>query len=678
MRRTSLLTLVIGLMLASIGVSHAQTQIVLMEHTNSWRYLLTNALPAANWFASNYPPANTWTSGRATFAFPATEPVPPNFAPINTVLATNIGSSYIQTFYFRTTVNLPTNPNLLISVDVSAVIDDGAAFYVNGREVTSARVRMPTGAINHGTSASAGGEVGTTRIDTFTIDPTNFVQGVNVIAVEVHQDGAASSDMVFGMRITASVGAAPVITSHPQDQEVDVPQPASFSVSATGTAPLTYRWYTNGVQVAGQTGPTYTINPTTLAMNGRVIHATVSNRFGLAISSNAVLTAVLDQTGPFLISANATSPTRIEATFNESLRPANPNVPVPTTNVNNYVVHVLGTTNTIRVSSLIYAVSRIALNLASPLIMPTDHVETNYVLCVYNMQDTKTNTTAQDCAGVGFLVTTNSFGLGQRWHFVDYMGDNTLHNMNWKAPEFDDSEDAAWGIGTALLFNDPQEPFANPCSPQGLVLAKGARTQYYRKRFTLGTTLASTLTATIRHVIDDGAVFYINGTEVARYNMPAGPIDYFTLASGSNFNPTLCFAAQAVIPGSVLRVGTNVLAVEVHQHEGDGDAEPYQIGGEQSDLGFDAELSFTYRSTVPIPSLNIARIRVSTFTNILVTWPVTPGPGGGTNWVLQHAVNIAGPWTTPTGGFSVSMGTNRYQQNIATLGPRRFYRLKNP
>lgn len=66
--------------------------------------------------------------------------------------------------------------------------------------------------------------------------------------------------------------------------------------------------------------------------------------------------------------------------------------------------------------------------------------------------------------------------------------------------------------------------------------------------------------------VDDGAVVYLNGDEIARINMPAGPIDAGTFARrtvGDNdegFYYRLPVAAQRV-----RQTETNVLAAEVHQ-----------------------------------------------------------------------------------------------------------------
>ncbi|MEX0936905.1 MAG: Ig-like domain-containing protein [Pirellulales bacterium] len=67
----------------------------------------------------------------------------------------------------------------------------------------------------------------------------------------------------------------------------------------------------------------------------------------------------------------------------------------------------------------------------------------------------------------------------------------------------------------------------------------------------------------LRHIIDDGAVFYLNGQEVLRFNMPGGTITPNTLATVVPNNATL--SGEAALPTEALVVGTNRLSVEVHQ-----------------------------------------------------------------------------------------------------------------
>ena len=92
--------------------------------------------------------------------------------------------------------------------------------------------------------------------------------------------------------------AAPVITQQPANQSVTVGQPAAFSVTASGTAPLTYQWYMNGA-AAGTNASMFTIASATAAQDQAAVYVTVSNSKGAATSTTAKLS----------VSAAATKPT---------------------------------------------------------------------------------------------------------------------------------------------------------------------------------------------------------------------------------------------------------------------------------------------------------------------------------------------------------------------------------
>jgi sugar lactone lactonase YvrE len=82
---------------------------------------------------------------------------------------------------------------------------------------------------------------------------------------------------------------APSVTQQPADESVTTGQNASFSVVATGGAPLAYQWQRNGVNIAGATAASYTIAATTLD-NGVAFRAVVSACDGSATSNAATLT----------------------------------------------------------------------------------------------------------------------------------------------------------------------------------------------------------------------------------------------------------------------------------------------------------------------------------------------------------------------------------------------------
>jgi hypothetical protein len=81
----------------------------------------------------------------------------------------------------------------------------------------------------------------------------------------------------------------PTITSQPGNQTVAAGGSATFTVAATGAAPLSYQWRLNGVNIGGATTPSITINNAQLAQGGGY-SVRVVNSAGAAVSVTAVLT----------------------------------------------------------------------------------------------------------------------------------------------------------------------------------------------------------------------------------------------------------------------------------------------------------------------------------------------------------------------------------------------------
>ncbi len=82
---------------------------------------------------------------------------------------------------------------------------------------------------------------------------------------------------------------APSVTAQPMSQTVVEGQPATFSVSASGTAPLNYQWMKNGTAISGATGSSYTTPATTSSDEGNQFSVAVSNSAGNVISNAATL-----------------------------------------------------------------------------------------------------------------------------------------------------------------------------------------------------------------------------------------------------------------------------------------------------------------------------------------------------------------------------------------------------
>ena len=90
--------------------------------------------------------------------------------------------------------------------------------------------------------------------------------------------------------------AAPTITTQPANQTVTGGQTATFSVAASGTAPLSYQWNKNGSAISGATSPSYTTPATTTSDNGAQFTVVVGDASG-SVTSNAA-TLIVNASGP--------------------------------------------------------------------------------------------------------------------------------------------------------------------------------------------------------------------------------------------------------------------------------------------------------------------------------------------------------------------------------------------
>ncbi len=183
------------------------------------------------------------------------------------------------------------------------------------------------------------------------------------------------------------------------------------------------------------------------------------------------------------------------------------------------------------------------------------------------------------------LETWPLLALDSRWRFHEAGADP---GAGWRAFPYDDSG-ASWRSGNGLfyagLWNLPG-PLNTP-----LWLARPPqRTYYFRAPFSYNGT-ASGASLELWHVIDDGAIVYLNGLELYRFNMPEGPAAWDSYARSTIGTPPLF--GPLILPSTSLQRGANLLAVEVHQS-----------GPESSDVAFGLALNATVTVTnhlVPVP-----------------------------------------------------------------------------
>jgi hypothetical protein len=109
---------------------------------------------------------------------------------------------------------------------------------------------------------------------------------------------------------TLTVITSPIITTQPTNQSVSLGQPAVFSVTATGLAPLHYQWRFNGDSIPGATASIYSRTNAQVADDGSYT-VVITNLSGSVTSQTAVLNVLLN---PTLTQVHGT-PTNISFTY---------------------------------------------------------------------------------------------------------------------------------------------------------------------------------------------------------------------------------------------------------------------------------------------------------------------------------------------------------------------------
>ena len=285
---------------ATVAIDYGSTTtntVALLTLTGStWRYHNSTGFLSSNiaWTGSNYNDTSWSGSGLGLLAVESSASITPL---INTTLILGRTS-----YYFRAWFNVPTNYVNGTLLRATTMIDDGATIYLNGHQVE--RVRMPTGSYGPTTFAPTqapfAGDAGLEYF--YWLASTNLVRGSNVIAAEVHQASANSSDIVWGLALDALVptlNRPPVITNQPVSQIVSNGVTVQMKTGASGNAPLSYQWRFNGTNLPGAITPTLTIT-NVQSWHAGVYSARVSNPYDVAVSSNASLTVLVPPMTRFL------------------------------------------------------------------------------------------------------------------------------------------------------------------------------------------------------------------------------------------------------------------------------------------------------------------------------------------------------------------------------------------
>ncbi|MES2706834.1 MAG: lamin tail domain-containing protein [Verrucomicrobiota bacterium] len=238
------------------------------------------------------------------------------------------------------------------------------------------------------------------------------------------------------------------------------------------------------------------------------------------------------------------------------------------------------------------------------------------------------------------------------WRILDSGGDP---GTAWRNPGFDDS---AWRQGpleAGTGDGDERTVTAN--------LSATRRGFYFRNVFSVATT-SGIAGLRIRAVIDDGAVFYLNGTEVYRDNMPEDPLDVTTAASttraGTAETQIRTFDISAFT--GLLHAGENTLAVRVHN------------ASTTADLSFDCALEGLAAVADPgnfILTANVdGRTATAAVASLAQTVPQEVSgtlPAAPVTW--SGLVRVTGDVTVPAGGsLTIAAGATVLMDGNATPG----------
>jgi VCBS repeat-containing protein len=192
-----------------------ETAFTLVSRNATWRYLdaIANGSPyptdaqGDSWREMDFDDA-AWASGPGILGYGGIEAGPT----LTTIRRALGGDPTSLTALFRRTFEVE-GADRAIALTIEGVFDDGAAIFINGREVL--RYNLPgalgDGSLTTDTWASQTGDE--SRYFTFAIDlapfPDLLVEGTNTIAVEVHQVNTTSSDLGFDLALSAILLADP-------------------------------------------------------------------------------------------------------------------------------------------------------------------------------------------------------------------------------------------------------------------------------------------------------------------------------------------------------------------------------------------------------------------------------------------------------------------------------------
>ncbi|MBN2508217.1 MAG: fibronectin type III domain-containing protein, partial [Verrucomicrobia bacterium] len=223
--------------------------ITLVPNGAVWKYLDDGSNQGTTWTAPTFDDSG-WASGPAQLGYgDGDEATVVSYGPKS-------DNKYITT-YFRRVFSV-SDASAYGSLTLNLLRDDGAVVYLNGVEL--ARQNMPSGTVLYTTMASS--TIGSPEESTFysaSVNPALLVEGDNVLAVEVHQGSATSSDLSFDLKLVGTKRIITVTLNEPAGGATDISRPPALSTTVTHMDgdPMTVTFYGRVAPPPG--GPDFTL-----------------------------------------------------------------------------------------------------------------------------------------------------------------------------------------------------------------------------------------------------------------------------------------------------------------------------------------------------------------------------------------------------------------------------------
>jgi len=215
------------------------------------------------------------------------------------------------------TINNGNDPPTIITQPVSQTVAIGSipmftVVAAGSPTLTYQWYQIPAGSVNG--IAVSGATFASYTLPATATNLSNDEDGYYVIV-------SNSYGQALSQTATLTIGTGIQITKQPVNDYVNVADPASFSVTATSTLPLTYQWFEAAPgsatfsAIPGATSATYTQASTAASDSGSVFYVVVSNGSSPSVTSNSAslfvgtLTGIGDLCSGWKLTGNALPPT---------------------------------------------------------------------------------------------------------------------------------------------------------------------------------------------------------------------------------------------------------------------------------------------------------------------------------------------------------------------------------